>query len=164
MTGDTDWAKNIYRHPQRQGAQLLERYSIQYDIYSLGVCLLELGLWTSFVEYNQDQTPIRFPTHDLPGHILDDIGLSEAVKSRFLVLATEELPAKMGSKYVKVVESCLTCLDLGNDDFGDETEGALEDDLAAVRYIEKARYFYVYEEIDTDGWSQVLMKLAEISV
>jgi len=39
------WEKDIYRHPHRQGTELQERYNIGHDIYSLGVCLLEIGLW-----------------------------------------------------------------------------------------------------------------------
>jgi hypothetical protein len=32
---------------------------MQHDIYSLGVCLLEVGLWKSFIEYPEpDCTPI----------------------------------------------------------------------------------------------------------
>ena len=45
----TDWEKNIYRHPQRQGNKIEDRYIMQHDIYSLGVCLLEIGLWTPFL-------------------------------------------------------------------------------------------------------------------
>ncbi|RPB17946.1 hypothetical protein L211DRAFT_893291 [Terfezia boudieri ATCC MYA-4762] len=47
--GDHDWEKNIYRHPQRQGLHPEDKYNILYDVYSLGVCLLEISLWTSFV-------------------------------------------------------------------------------------------------------------------
>ena len=48
------WQKNIYRHPMRQGEAPEEAYTMQHDVYSLGVCLLEIGLWTSFVKYNAD--------------------------------------------------------------------------------------------------------------
>ena len=49
--GDNDWAKNIYRHPQRQGLHPEEDYRMLHDIYSLSVCLLEIGLWESLVQY-----------------------------------------------------------------------------------------------------------------
>jgi serine/threonine protein kinase len=51
MSGDTFWEKNLYRHPKRQGELPEEEYKMQHDIYSLGVCLLEIGLGTSFVHY-----------------------------------------------------------------------------------------------------------------
>jgi serine/threonine protein kinase len=51
MSGDTLWEKNLYRHPKRQGEYPEEEYKMQHDIYSLGVCLLEIGLGTSFVRF-----------------------------------------------------------------------------------------------------------------
>lgn len=49
--GDDAWERNLYRHPTRQGIQAQQAYIMQHDVYSLGVCLLELGLWDTFVEY-----------------------------------------------------------------------------------------------------------------
>jgi len=46
---DSSWEKNIYRHPHQQGFSSHEYYLMQDDIYALGVCLLEIGLWQSFV-------------------------------------------------------------------------------------------------------------------
>jgi hypothetical protein len=44
----------------------------------------------------------------------------------------------MGTKYTQVVETCLTCLDPENTDFGDEEEFQDADGiLVGVRYIEK---------------------------
>jgi hypothetical protein len=48
------WDRNVYRHPLRQGDRPAEAYRMQHDIYSLGVCLLEIGLWESFVEYTTE--------------------------------------------------------------------------------------------------------------
>jgi len=54
----------------------------------------------------------------------------------------------MGTKYGRVVETCLTCLDQDNADFGDEKEFQDVDGIAVgARYIEK-----------------VVQKLGEISV
>lgn len=48
------------------------------------------------------------------------------------------LRRQMGTLYAKIVETCLTCLDKGNVDFGDEKEFQDEDGVAVgVRYIEK---------------------------
>src|SRR5262249_5202138 len=61
LFGDPAWHRNLYRHPQRQGAFVQERYMMQHDIYSLGVCLLEIGLWRSFIWYptdNGNSTPV----------------------------------------------------------------------------------------------------------
>ncbi|PVH92910.1 hypothetical protein DM02DRAFT_619642 [Periconia macrospinosa] len=147
LRGDIDWVKNLYWHPRRQGSRIQDRYIMQHDIYSLGVCLLEIGLWSSFVEYTPNQSPTRSHTYELCAESSNEFGHPELVKSRLLSLATKELPRNMGTKYAKIVESCLTCLDLGNEDFGEESELQEDGVTVAVRYIEK-----------------VLMQLSDISV
>ncbi|RYP80294.1 hypothetical protein DL770_006293 [Monosporascus sp. CRB-9-2] len=139
LTGDTDRVKNLYRHPQRQGPKLRDPYVMQHDIYSLGVCLLEIGLWSSFVEYtNPTSDPVISQSYNLGVEGLGNTEYSEAVKTKLLALARDILPEKMGTKYSRVVETCLTCLDEGNEDFSDETEFQDEDGiLVAIRYIEK---------------------------
>ena len=137
LSGDTDWAKNLYRHPQRQGSRLLSRYIMQHDIYSLGVCLLEIGLWTSFVEYTPDRSPIRSQVYNLCAESSNDPSYPELVKSQLLSLTETELPSKMGTNYSRIVESCLTCLDLENEDFGEQPELQEDGVVVAVRYIEK---------------------------
>ena len=52
--GDKDWRHNLYRHPQRQGLHIEERYHAGHDIYSLGVCLLECGLGESLILSTDD--------------------------------------------------------------------------------------------------------------
>lgn len=47
--GDSLWWQNLYRYPTRQGIRPSEDYVMQHDIYSLGVRLLEIGSWSSFV-------------------------------------------------------------------------------------------------------------------
>lgn len=43
------WEKRIYQHPERQGTFAEADYEPRHDIYSLGVCMLEILLWTPFV-------------------------------------------------------------------------------------------------------------------
>lgn len=121
--GNLAWEEDIYQHPDRQGRRPDADYIMQHDIYSLGVCLLEIGLWESFV------------SSDIQTHFSADKGL---LKDQYITLAKEKLPIKMGEKYTKVVVNCLSCLDKTNEDFGDESE--FEDDdgiLIGVKYIEK---------------------------
>jgi hypothetical protein len=55
-------------------------------------------------------------------------------------MAETQLPGRMGKVYTNVVVSCLTCLDPGNQGFGDERSFMDEDGiLVGVRYIEKVR-------------------------
>jgi hypothetical protein len=137
LSGDADWAKNLYRHPQRQGSRIRERYVMQHDIYSLGVCLLEIGLWSSLVETRQNWSSVAPLTHRFRGENANDLDYTEHIKSSLLRLATRELPSKMGTKYAKIVESCLTCLDLGNEDFIEDSDLQEDDAIVAVGYINK---------------------------
>jgi hypothetical protein len=45
VTSSTNWQLSIYRHPKRQNAVNNPKFRMAFDIYSLGVVLLELGLW-----------------------------------------------------------------------------------------------------------------------
>ncbi|KAL3463876.1 hypothetical protein BJX64DRAFT_114602 [Aspergillus heterothallicus] len=132
-----DRIENMYQHPERQGVTPGTDHRMQHDIYSLGVCLLEIGLWKSFVTADITNPSSTIPTNG-----------SNHLKTYFTAMAREHLPYKMGEKYTNVVVNCLTCMDPTNDDFGDETE--FEDDFGiriGVKYIEK-----------------VLLQLGEISV
>ncbi|KAI1178841.1 hypothetical protein F4777DRAFT_535833 [Nemania sp. FL0916] len=135
---DDHWEKNLYRHPSRQGLEPSDEYVMQHDIYSLGVCLLELGLGRSFITYtDHNGNPVSAPASLLQSSIKDPLG-PEALKSRLITLAHEELPRYMGRRYAAVVKTCLTCLDHDNTDFGDEKDLVDSDGvLVGVRYIEK---------------------------
>ncbi|RFU74248.1 hypothetical protein TARUN_8010 [Trichoderma arundinaceum] len=162
--GDDDREKNLYRHPHRQGKSPEIDYNMRHDIYSVGVCLLEIGLWGSFVEYDEVEEKGRtsLGTSNIrPSSLGSQLGADgssmsgsellkspERVKDRLLQLARGTLRRRMGNKYSKVVETCLTCLDQNNEDFGDEKEFQDVDGIAVgARYIEK-----------------VVQKLGEISV
>ena len=138
--GDLEWERDLYRHPRRQGLNPEEDYKMQHDIYSLGVCLLEIGLWTSFIKYNDN------PASALPSSVLCNVDFTgkDRVKRAFDIknvlvnLAREDLPSRMGHLYTDIVVNCLTCLDKENVDFGDEDEFQDADGvLVGVRYIEK---------------------------
>ncbi|SMR55718.1 unnamed protein product [Zymoseptoria tritici ST99CH_3D1] len=148
IRGDNEWHRNLYRHPTRQGLRPEETFVMQHDMYSLGVCLLEIGLWQSSVVYDGD-SGIPMPNLSLGVSSNNpDKDSPLAVKARLVQLAEDRLPGLMGEVYSDIVLNCLTCLDEDNADFGDESEFVDEDGvLVGVRYIEK-----------------VLMKLDEIVV
>ncbi|KAK1758923.1 hypothetical protein QBC47DRAFT_96883 [Echria macrotheca] len=157
--GDVAWHRNLYRHPQRQGVRANEAYVMQHDVYSLGVCLLELGLWESFVSYRKEgmegQTvvPNESMTQLLGDVVSGDGGEVESAlpppsgvraKERLVHLARTRLPVKMGDRYTAVVVTCLTCLDEDNVDFfGDAGEDTMQDKdgvLVGARFIEKVLF------------------------
>jgi serine/threonine protein kinase len=139
--GDSMWSKDLYRHPARQGATPSEDYCMQHDIYGLGVCLLEIGLWDSFLTYDADgepQTAVAALHVDLKNF---EGQPPSAVKDHLVHLAETQLPLSMGTVFKDVVVNCLTCLDDGNVDFGDRAEFEDEDGvLMGVRYIEKVSH------------------------
>ena len=134
--GDHSWSKNLYRHPSRQGTHPDNIYRMEHDIYSLGVILLEIGLWSPFVDQNEQ--PGEALSQIVP--ILQDRDQSKGairIKEVLVSMASRYLPPKMGTKYTDVVVTCLTCLDK-NSEFGTEGE-FLEDDgiLVGVRFIQQ---------------------------
>ncbi|UNI19683.1 hypothetical protein JDV02_005855 [Purpureocillium takamizusanense] len=134
---DSKWETNLYRHPQRQGTSV-DYYTTQHDVYSLGVCLLEIGLWQSFVTYRADGTTQPSAALGLAerGALLKN---PKALKEHLTALSrSTALRAKMGTRYSEVVETCLTCLDENNEDFGDKR--AFQDPNGVemgVLYLEK---------------------------
>lgn len=137
LAPETRWEKNLYRHPRRQGSEV-DYYVMQHDIYSLGVCLLEMGLWKSFIVYGTDGS--ASPSSAL-GFANDEAILKNPhmLKEHLVALCRSNmLKARMGSKYSRVVETCLTCLDEDNLDFGNVEEFQDGDGVeVGVRYIEK---------------------------
>ncbi|PWW80918.1 hypothetical protein C7212DRAFT_289979 [Tuber magnatum] len=143
--GDDSWSKNLYRHPSRQGNMPDIAYRMQHDIYSLGVILLEIGLWSPFV--NEVGEPAAALSKILP--ILQDRDQRKRatrIKKELTIMACNYLPPRMGTKYAEIVLSCLTCLDKDSD-LGSESD-FLDDDgtLVGVRYIQQI--LSVLEEID----------------
>lgn len=141
MMEDGDWKKDLYRHPRRQGEYPEERYRMQHDIYSLGVCLLEIGLGVSFVHFSGEYA-VPAPSLSIADHLENKDRKVRAFDiKRVLEKAAETLlPGCMGTVYTRLVLSCLTCLDPGNQYFGGEENFQDQDGiLIAVRYIEKVR-------------------------
>ena len=127
-----DRKDNLYQHPSRWNNTEV-KFVMQHDIYSLGVCLLEIGLWTSIVSYDADRTLEYSDLLDIAQNIDPQL-----VKDRLLALSRGILKERMGDTYSKVVEICLTCLDDGNEEFGDPAE--FEDEFGVEvgsRYISK---------------------------
>lgn len=139
--GDDNWRKNIYRHPTRQGVKPEADYVMQHDIYSLGVCLLEIGMGTSFVLQNAENNnpiPSRWISIAADASIKDNRKRAFECKRVLVKLAQDELPAKMGQRYTDAVVTCMTCLDKTDNNFGHENEFIDENGvLIGVRFIEK---------------------------
>jgi serine/threonine protein kinase len=164
--GDDKWQRNLCkippnfsvimltsslpdRHPSRQGTHPEVDYEMQHDIYSLGVVLLEIGLWTSFVLYG----PVEESSSPVPNNILEPADLvpprnslcsASQNKLKLEDLAAKELPARLGRRYTDIVLLCLRCLDPGSGadqdgkGFGVDAADLTDEDgvTIGVRYIE----------------------------
>jgi hypothetical protein len=86
--GDAHWRYNIYRHPKRQGLYLEERYTMNHDIYSLGVVLLEIGLWRPLLSTGLAK---------LKDSSDEEIAAGK-VKAYLKKMAAERLPVIVGTK------------------------------------------------------------------
>ncbi|PIA92752.1 hypothetical protein CB0940_04481 [Cercospora beticola] len=148
LRGSANWEQNMYRHPERQGSFPEERYKMQHDIYSLGVCLLEIGLWNSFVMYDNNGR-ISGPGRAFEVSASDLLRFTPgAFKDLLVGLAKRRLPPIMGNTYTEVVVDCLTCLDADNDEYEEISEAEDQDGVVVgVKFI-----------------NQVLLQLNEISV
>jgi hypothetical protein len=80
---------HLYQHPRAQGPAR-ERYSRAYDIYQLGIVLLEIGYWRRISEFwHEDYTMDSF-REDLCSFHVPNLG------------------AKVGKIYMEVVQKCLS--------------------------------------------------------
>lgn len=151
---DNEWYTNIYYHPEQQGKrdaeEAYQHRNLGHDIYSLGVCLLEIGLWQAMAVQawddraidryeNQDAEPPRRTINaqlerELRSQLRAGQSLTRVLKTKegreilkagLIALASKELPQRMGAQYAELVKSCLTCLDQPSNsiwkvDFADE--------------------------------------------
>jgi serine/threonine protein kinase len=142
LQGDDQWERNLYRHPKRQGTFPEDLYVMQHDIYSLGVCLLEIGLWSSFVSWSSaESSPRPGPELDIGKDLAmeDKIRTAFNIKRHFLAIAEEKLPSRMGFSFTDIAISCLNCLDVEETNlFGKEDDLQDQDGIVVgVQYIEK---------------------------
>lgn len=89
------WENRVYTHPLRQRTGEYARFQKIFDIYSLGVVLLEIGMLRCFkhLDYRKDPKWTEVPGND--------------IKARFVEIA-RGFKRVMGRTYAEIVEVCLT--------------------------------------------------------
>lgn len=98
MTADDDLGRNVYRHPDRQGSRPNVRFNKTHDLYSLGVVLLEIGVW-------QTAMSMRNAKLKQEGFLSSrSVGPTQEI---FETKTKDRLGHTMGPAYQKAVESCL---------------------------------------------------------
>ncbi|KAF8992378.1 kinase-like domain-containing protein [Cyathus striatus] len=148
-TGDDEWNKNLYRHPERYGIHPEANFNMLHDIYNLGVVLLEIALWRSFVvskrddehhmiQYLPNPQACKF-TDKTTGKLKSPKNIQEMLIRR----AEEYIPLVLGDKYKDVVVMCLTGLEGG---FGD-VEMLKDHDGVVVGLVFMRKVLGLLEEI-----------------
>jgi hypothetical protein len=84
---------NISKHPEDIGGEIDDITAIRYDLYQLGLVLLEIGLWNPISDYFKDK------------YTLKDF------KLRLEKLYIPKLASKCGSLYMRAVQTCLRWAD-----------------------------------------------------
>lgn len=100
-------ARDIYRHPERQGRPE-QRFTKMHDIYALGVVLLEIGLWEPAIKLEKNMF-----AHASNGY---------AVRAQLIKHAQRRLEPRVGRKYKDIVVRCLN----GNFDIVDDSKEDLK--------------------------------------
>ncbi|KAM7214472.1 Prion-inhibition and propagation domain containing protein [Rhypophila decipiens] len=100
----------IYRHPNYQG-DAASGYQIHYDIYSLGLVLFEIGLWiplSSLLEAKPQPGRTPPPVILWPGMNRFHEPEARELKRRVDMRMEREMAYRMGTKYKRAVEWCLS--------------------------------------------------------
>ena len=115
---NTDWEQDLYSHPLRQG-QPTTKYTMAHDIYSIGVVLLEIGLWRSFIVWNGfndfmiDEAVLGGGKAIFRRMKERKYKAGEELKKLYESLAAQELPNVMGERFCEVVLKCLSAVEGG---------------------------------------------------
>lgn len=123
--GVTAWWQAVYQHPQRQVLRQEKHYTLNHDIYSLGVSMIEILLWQPLVQLAEDGKP------ELSGLLFDkgmrlpasaDIKPDEwqgakpnDVRNILENLATAAIPPVAGTELSKLIIKCMNGLQLEQD-------------------------------------------------
>ncbi|KAJ8609095.1 hypothetical protein MRB53_039294 [Persea americana] len=88
--------RNIYRHPNDprvKGPSCSDTFHPEYDLYSLGLVLLEIGLWSPLAEFFKEKYSLK------------------DFRTRIDKIWVKRLAGKCGTPYERVVRDCLAAGD-----------------------------------------------------
>lgn len=112
LEGDLVPEDCIYQHPERWGIRAEHKYSMLHDVYSLGVVLLEIGLWKTFVKWDRGSLKRTISWKAIEDLCtvakMKEAGTPKEVQQRLIDKAGKLLPSRMGQRYTDVVVACLS--------------------------------------------------------
>ena len=149
--GETQWWKGVYCHPKRQMQVAQEEYNMGHDIYSLGVCMLEVLIWKPLVE-STSQGPQISPMFkeqarylNIPERNRVELGIRGVKTESELYMANPfgvqqvledpartRLPPVAGSRLSQLVVSCLSALEGGFPNLSFDQKDGVE---AAMNFV-----------------------------
>ena len=108
-------AEVIYYHPRHLEHGRVYKYDKADDIYSLGICLLEIGLWRSLLHWGEvddwyvigEDWGLQGPRY-MGADGRKDPKACHTRRGHFIKLAKDLLPVTMSSAYAGVVLACLS--------------------------------------------------------
>jgi hypothetical protein len=118
-TGSLPSSSKLYQHPNRIFSMSPPRYQKAHDVYSLGMVLLEVGLWRPLERYERGL-----------------LNASADIGQKQLKELTDDVAISMGRRYKELVCWCLSLQgdeSMGNLRFAREVLGNLEDMVSALR-------------------------------
>ncbi|EJC99795.1 uncharacterized protein FOMMEDRAFT_160236 [Fomitiporia mediterranea MF3/22] len=114
--------ESLYQHPRHVTSTTRQKYEMRDDIYSLGVCLLEVGIWKSLFKWDTgagesggfvgDEGVLALQG-DRFNKRIQELGLSTdqdkswARRDALVMFARSELAVSMGETFRNVVVDCL---------------------------------------------------------
>ncbi len=148
MTVSADWRRDLYNHPTRHGSDRASmKYTMAHDIYSIGVILLEIGVWQSFIiyppgkEYQCDVNPSVFRRENAIKDRISESkqGAGTDLMALYKKVAKLKLPAAMGKRFTRIVGVCLDAVEnrkreREEDEFSDGEERH-EEQMLGVGFI-----------------------------
>lgn len=124
---EKDWWRRLYQHPSRHVQNIVEEYTMNHDIYSLGVCMIEILLWQSLlVKTDEANSPVPSQLlQPVVDEVIAGLGLDqgqnpvtafgdldgEMVQDILTKIAEAHLPSAVGTRLTELVVNCLTVLE-----------------------------------------------------
>lgn len=149
--------RKVYQHPERQLPTSEHDYSMAHDVYSLGVCMIEILRWRSILrtEASEGQPPgvsndfveafakLKFAPNEREEA---DRYTKYPRQNKAVLLRINEtyIPIEAGDKMRHIIHGFLTCLDRKDESDDEDEEGEEEGEyvlLGEVERQEQARKF-----------------------
>jgi hypothetical protein len=112
-----------YVHPSYQGVKARGTYRKSFDIYSLGIVLLEIAYWQPILTILADE----FATKAKP--ISSEVQLIQTMLIETRTKYVENLKGMVGERFYTAVDSCLRVMARGKDETTIEVSAKLQRDF-----------------------------------